>query len=223
MQKEKDENSLGMPPKFSSSTMNMISYNSKIITENLKNINPNEQELLKMICPKCNRIGEFYRHGTYVRFLVVINIINGIIDKNKMKCTIQRIYCKNCHKTHAILHSDIIPYHIYSQSFILAILKSLYLEKKSKKQIYQLYQIDEATLRLFISYYENEQIDLKGFFKDASLPKETLLRKILNLPIALFLIEFFKQTLRHFFHNVSSNTFSIYPIRHFHIAFFETS
>lgn len=52
-------------------------------------------------CPYCHEYGFSY-HAYYVRHIYIFG--------KKYKIIITRIICKHCHRTHAILIEDIIPY-----------------------------------------------------------------------------------------------------------------
>lgn len=66
-------------------------------------------------CPKCNST-ELIKYGTYNRQICYINEKNIILDTIK----IQRVKCKTCGKTHALLPSFIVPYKISLLDVILS-------------------------------------------------------------------------------------------------------
>ena len=77
-------------------------------------------------CPVCNSVGEWQRHGSYLRYLIVNegNLYN--IDYNDYKwktchMKILRLRCKSCQHTHAILAKDMIPFTVYSIRSIVRI------------------------------------------------------------------------------------------------------
>lgn len=83
-------------------------------------------------CPVCNTVGEWQRHGTYLRYLLVNEDNEGNaygIDYNgcndyKWKTyhmRILRLRCKSCQHTHAVLAKDMIPFAIYSIRSIVRI------------------------------------------------------------------------------------------------------
>ena len=79
-------------------------------------------------CPKCGAMHCFIRHGTYVRNVIYYEEGTGIVE---CKLEILRVKCKSCNSTHAILPYDIIPYSIYSYSYILNALYSHYVNNES--------------------------------------------------------------------------------------------
>ena len=82
--------------------------------------------------------------------------------------------------------------------------------------------IPNAVLLEYLDYYKRELPELKAFFKGQILDEEEIFEEfILNITDSL--IGFFLQTKRHFFHFKATNTFSKYPICHFHIIFFVSS
>jgi len=173
---------------------------------------------MKMICPKCNSQGQFYRHGFYVRFLVIFSYVANVFIKDKIEVTVLRVKCTNCNKTHAILDCNIIPYCSYSVSFILEVLSCYFIDKHKIEDICIEFDISEYTFNLFVDYYNKERVDLKTYYKNVGL--DDLFEELLNDCLELFLVNFFTLTKRHLFHFVSSGTISIYKNRSFHINFF---
>lgn len=200
----------------------MISYIKKDDKQNIKEITPSEQDLLKITCPKCNSVGRFYFHGYYTRFLYVVLLVVNHFLKEKISVKVARLKCQNCAKTHAVLHHDIIPYNRYSLSFITEVLASFFISKNKISKICIEFEISEKLFYTFLDYYKRELPELKAFFKGQILDEEEIFEEfILNITDSL--IGFFLQTKRHFFHFKATNTFSKYPICHFHIIFFVSS
>ncbi len=92
-------------------------------------------------CPECHR--PYHRHGRYTRktpyYLGPIYI--------------QRVYCKNCKKTHALLPCYIIPY-----SRVLAIIQQIAIQdiafkRQTIEAIAELFELDPSTiLRWWITF-----------------------------------------------------------------------
>lgn len=196
----------------------MISYIDRKNKKYIYNINPSEQELMKMICPKCNSQGQFYRHGFYVRFLVLFSCVANIFIKDKIEVTVLRVRCTNCNKTHAILDFNIIPYCSYSVSFIFEVLSCYFIDQNKIEDICIEFDISEYTFNLFVDHYNKEMLDLKAYYKNIGL--DALFEELVNDEIDSFLVNFFKLTKRYLFHFVSSGTLSIFKNRSFHITFF---
>jgi hypothetical protein len=199
----------------------MISYKDKNFKEKIQDfIYPNEQILYKMICPKCNCQGQFYRHGFYVRFLFVLCVIANLFKSEKIKISVLRVKCKNCGKTHAILDCEVIPYCRYSISFIMEVLATHFISQVSIEDICIEFEISERTFALFLDYYNLEFIDLKSYNQNGYLSREDLFEEVLNEDIIDFLNKFFIHTKRHFLHKLSSGYISKFKNRSFHITFF---
>ena len=94
--------------------VNCNNYNEKIL---------NNYSILPYSCPKCSGKHSFTRHGSYERNVSLIDESKNIVDK---RMTILRVKCSSCNSTHAILPNDIIPYCIYSFSFVLNVLTEFY-------------------------------------------------------------------------------------------------
>lgn len=178
----------------------------------------NEQDLLKIVCPKCQCIGQFYQHGSYVRFLFVIIQLVNFISKDRIRLTVYRIKCKNCGKTHAILDRNIIPYRAYSLPFVLKVLKRFFIDNKKSEEVYTEFDISDYVFKMFLSYYSREQIDLKSYFKNGALTEKESFIKLIAMDVSAFLKSFFDCTHRYFFFFLPSGTISVFRNRSFHIT-----
>ncbi len=78
----------------------------------------NNYGVFDYVCPTCGAKHSFIRHGTYERNICFAK------DYKVTETTIVvlRLFCKSCEKTHAILPNDVVPYCIYSFSFMLDVL-----------------------------------------------------------------------------------------------------
>ena len=100
----------------------IITFNQKINTfseNNWINLTYNEQkayiqELIletdsykNVACPFCNAKNSFVKYGTYTRSLNVL-IKDELVKFNDL--FVQRVICKSCNHTHALLPNFIIPY-----------------------------------------------------------------------------------------------------------------
>ena len=115
-------------------------------------------------CPVCKSVGEWQRHGSYLRYLIVNegNLYN--IDYKWKTChmKILRLRCKSCQHTHAILAKDMIPFTVYSIRSIVRIFcykisnQNIELEKKIETELKQ-----NEILNGQIYYLTNENKELK--------------------------------------------------------------
>ena len=58
--------------------------------------------LFRVPCSSCNKKGFLIRYGFYKRYVQ--------LDTDKVKLKVQRVKCKHCKKTHAILPDWLVPY-----------------------------------------------------------------------------------------------------------------
>lgn len=127
-----------------------------MITLKLKKINKNHNESIKdletiinlpsLICPCCNSM-QIIKYGFYKRFFIFL--INGIVCYEQIK--IQRVKCKSCGRTHALLPTFIIPYKQYSLDLISVIL--LKLETETYEKVSNRYNINVRYLANFKKKY----------------------------------------------------------------------
>lgn len=104
----------------------MIPVFRDFVKENMFNYN-----FSGLTCPHCKSVGFFGGWGSYERNL--IDIVDGKITIQIIK--VQRIQCKACEHTHALLSNTIIPFKIYSARFILHVLNEVYNNRKSVGQV----------------------------------------------------------------------------------------
>jgi len=62
----------------------------------------NKIQTTKFFCPNCSCKGECIRYGYYTRYIKVYG--------KKVLLKINRVFCKNCHHTHALIPVCIVPY-----------------------------------------------------------------------------------------------------------------
>jgi hypothetical protein len=122
-------------------TVNFNNYTEKIL-ENYS--------ILYYICPKCGAKHAFTRHGSYERNICYIDDLKNIVDR---RIKILRVKCSSCNSTHAILPNDIIPYCIYSFSFIISVLTDYYSANHKISDICSNFSISFQILYMFISKF----------------------------------------------------------------------
>jgi len=77
-------------------------------------------------CPKCPAVGRFKLHGSYQRHALYF-ADNKLIFK---KMDIQRIICKSCKSTHAVMPGDLIPYKLLTLYVVILVFTGCIVEKK---------------------------------------------------------------------------------------------
>lgn len=165
------------------------------------NYNCYEEKILKSytifdyICPKCGARHSLIRHGCYERNVCFINSCKNVIEE---KITILRLKCNSCNSTHAILPNDIIPYCIYSFSFILNILLKYYSTEHNVLELSSNFNISFQTIYSFISkfiaFIDSGSVVLRnlGYYLDSAYSVDTLVSAINNVQsIGNFLYEYF--------------------------------
>lgn len=107
---------------------------NSIFEENIQNYR-NMANFGPLTCPHCNS-SNVIRWGTYER-----NVIFFSIEQKQLKSKIlkvQRIRCKSCGKTHALLPFGIVPYKQFTDEVISKILVDMYqtsIEKTAEKYL----------------------------------------------------------------------------------------
>jgi len=87
-------------------------------------------EPVQLKCNNCHHRGYCTRYGFYER-----NYLLSPADLNSEKIKIQRVKCKDCNTTHALLPEEIVPYSQYSIVFIFLALYQYYVEETTVAHI----------------------------------------------------------------------------------------
>ena len=98
--------------------------------------------LHRLECPYCGHSGCLIKHGTYTRRLKV----GGIL----IVLRIQRVRCKECGKTHAVVPTCIVPYQWEMLEEQIAILLHWLSDKNYKEVMEKNNLIDESTVQAVI-------------------------------------------------------------------------
>lgn len=135
-------------------TIKIVQTNNIMIIDFTVNFNNYDDRILKdysiitYTCPKCGAKHSLTRHGCYERNVFFIDEFDSIQDRRML---ILRVKCSSCKSTHAILPNDIIPYCIYSFSFILKVLATYYSKKHKVQEMCSNFSISFQVLYMFIS------------------------------------------------------------------------
>lgn len=97
--------------------------------------------LKKCQCDKCGAVGNFTYHASYKRYLIKISSSEQI--------TIDRVKCRSCGATHALIPKDIIPYKQYAVS--LVVLLFIMWADISKRKKRQDINVPETTRRRLVN------------------------------------------------------------------------
>lgn len=74
----------------------------------------NSFDLRRLPCPKCGARGKFRKHGSYLRWNVTARKARRLPEE---RVEINRVLCRSCRSTHAVLPADLAPRSPYSRSF----------------------------------------------------------------------------------------------------------
>lgn len=142
----------------------IICFNNKINSLTEKNLNfdyiqenmPTLDDVKDKKCPYCKRKNALIKYGHYNR-----NI--SFLCKNEIKnfyISVQRVQCKSCNKTHALLPCFVIPYVIMASSSITQIVADTI--KSSAYQVCNLislsYQIIYKYIAMVLAFYTDFKI-----------------------------------------------------------------
>ena len=122
-------------------TVDFNNYREKIL---------NNYSFFYYICPKCGAKHSFTRHGSYERNICFIDNYHNICEE---KMCVLRLKCTSCESTHAVLPKEIIPYCIYSASFIIKVLSEYYLEDTKILALCSSFSISFQIIYSFISKF----------------------------------------------------------------------
>ncbi len=133
-------------------------FNEKILNnyESLQSLMPKLSDVKDCMCPYCKRKNALINYGHYNR-----NI--SIYSNNQIKnyyVTIQRVQCKGCKRTHALLPNFVVPYVIMA-SFSIARIVSYAVKFSAYKLADETcisYQIIYNYIALVASFFANFKI-----------------------------------------------------------------
>lgn len=188
-------------PKYKKEYKKMIiCFNEKINSLSEENLNFNYiQKIMPTLddvkdhkCPYCNRKNALINYGHYNR-----NV--SFVCKNEIKnfyVSVQRVRCKSCKRTHALLPCFIIPYVIMASFSIAKIVANT--AQKSAYQICKLFslshQIIYTYMRLVLDFFIDFKIlnNKKEYIKINNFNKEYFLTNCENLSDFNHKIDFFE-------------------------------
>jgi len=137
------------------------------------------------VCPVCGAMGCCKPHDSYGRW--VTSIYNGA--RMEYHLTIQRVKCKSCDSTHALLSDVLIPYRHYSLRFILHVLRAYFYRCGTVAQLCEHFSISISTIYKWRSLLmEHANLWLSVLEKISQLSSEHLdyFENIHQLPSAFF-------------------------------------
>ena len=113
-------------------------------------------------CPKCHTSNLIY-YGGYIR--------NIGINQEFLIIRIQRVQCKDCNKTHAIIPSFIYPFFQCEKSYINYILLLMKVREKKDKEIENRLKLSRQLLSKWEQRFKNHETRLKTFLKTSKIPE----------------------------------------------------
>lgn len=97
-------------------------------------------------CSRCGYAGILYRHGSYYR--------NVICEKIITRVRIQRVICPSCHKTHAIIPSNLIPYYQHTLLTVLKVIELVRVKRETYTQIIESFsKFNSCFCKAHINFY----------------------------------------------------------------------
>lgn len=145
--------------------------------------------LYSLRCPHCKHRGNFVFNGKYLRHC--ISLENKVIKEEFFY--VQRVKCKQCHRTHALLPDCILPHHSYSYAFIMCVLGDYYIEKQKVCAICQQYQITHSLFYSWIRRFQKHKIVAALVQQLSSQKEESILQEIQRVSLPVFLKSFFDE------------------------------
>lgn len=144
------------------------------------------------VCPSCGASGHCRFFASYDRFL--IDFLKDHIYQRMVR--IRRIKCEGCGRTHAILPDFIVPYCQYSLPFILRVLRTYFLRKRTVRDLCDAFSISPQLLYRWLRVYGKHRIwHLGALDSSGTDPADLLTSVLLCDPLADFLKEFLSGTL----------------------------
>lgn len=102
-------------------------------------------------CPNCHS-SALIKYGSYTRNVIYISDDNLKIESCILK--VQRVKCKSCGKTHALLPQGIIPYKQFSSNLVTYLLNGIV--KGNTKKLIETLPIDESILKKLYKQFKEK-------------------------------------------------------------------
>lgn len=120
-------------------------------------------------CPTCHAVGQWQRHGTYSRYLLISdeNEEDGdTTDMSRYKwktkgMQIVRLRCTECRHTHAILAKDMIPFATYAIRSIVKV-TCYWMNKESIAWAEKIGWVSHQQLYRCVKCFEKAKMDLES-------------------------------------------------------------
>jgi len=112
-------------------------------------------DLFQVECNFCHVKGCCVKDGHYSRNYL---LHKKDLDEGGTKISIQRVLCRGCNHSHALLPEDIIPYGQFSIVFIFWVLAAYYLEERSINAVCKAYNISVQQFKRWKkTFFEQKQ------------------------------------------------------------------
>ena len=180
----------------------MILIFRNFFNSDLKNLYENFLSLLHLNqhrCPYCNASCSLVKNGHYFRHCIMF-ISNTLFDT---PFEVQRVKCKECGKTHALLPDCVIPYYSYSYGFIICVLCEYYLEPSTVEEVCDKFQISPHNLYHWKRIYDKQRVLCALVAQiQANKTNESILNYIKAQNPSAFLLCFFNEHRQPFLHDI---------------------
>ena len=109
----------------------------------IQSLMPNITDIHKKICPCCHARNKLIKYGKYDRNLSIL--VNNEIENYVV--SVQRVICKSCNHTHALLPNFIVPYKIMALFSIAQIV-----QRVSISSAYNLAKVINLSVQMIYTY-----------------------------------------------------------------------
>ena len=154
-------------------------------------------ELDRCACPCCSERGQFQKITPYRRSMICVS--NG--RREEISVSVQRVLCRSCGHTQAILPDILIPSGSYSIRFILTVLTEYYLRSCTVAELCDKWFIAVSTLYAWLRLFKKHISEWHSSLGLMVQAYKDILQHIFS--IASFPFLFWRSTGSFFFHNSS--------------------
>lgn len=158
----------------------------------IQSLMPDITDIFENVCPGCHAKNKLIKYGTYER-----NI--SILEDNQVnyyRVSVQRVICKSCGHTHALLPNFLVPYKIMALFSISKIV-----QRASITSAYKLAEAIELSVQMIYKYiaivlafFGDFKIlnNSKEYFNPQNFNKKNFLTNCVNLSTANYRLSFFE-------------------------------
>lgn len=158
----------------------------------IQSLMPDTTDIDRNICPCCHAKNKLIKYGKYERNLSILEDN----DVNNYRISVQRVMCKSCGHTHALLPNFIVPYKIMALFSIAQVVQRVVTSSAYKlaESINLSVQMIYTYLAIVLAFFTDFKIlnNTKEYVSPKNFNKKYFFLNCINLSKANYRLDFFE-------------------------------